>query len=67
MQGGILDIVVGFLVFFSNTNEVNYLNLLIVGYMLTQGIYRNVLSLSQSAVQQNYRVDFDYTRDNDQD
>ena len=43
MQGGILDIVVGFLVVFSPNSEVNYLNLLIVGYMLTQGLYRNVL------------------------
>ena len=43
MQGGVLDIVVGFLVVFSPSTEVNYLNLLIVGYMLTQGIYRNIL------------------------
>lgn len=43
IQGGILDIVVGFLVVFSPSSEVNYLNLLIVGYLLTQGIYRNVL------------------------
>lgn len=43
MQGGILDIVVGFLVFLSTEGETNYLNLLIVGYMLTQGIYRNIL------------------------
>ncbi|MGR9071925.1 MAG: HdeD family acid-resistance protein [Gammaproteobacteria bacterium] len=43
MQGGILDIVVGFLVLFSISDEPNSLNLLIVGYMLTQGIYRNVL------------------------
>jgi len=43
MQGGILDIVVGFLVVFSPNSEVNYLNLLIVGYMLTQGLYRNIL------------------------
>lgn len=44
MQGGILDIVVGFLVFFSsNSTEINNENLLIVGYLLTQGIYRNVL------------------------
>jgi uncharacterized membrane protein HdeD (DUF308 family) len=44
MQGGILDIVVGFLVFFSNdSTDVNNVNLLIVGYLLTQGIYRNVL------------------------
>ncbi len=43
IQGGVLDIVVGFLVVFSPQSEVNYLNLLIVGYMLTQGIYRNIL------------------------
>jgi uncharacterized membrane protein HdeD (DUF308 family) len=43
MQGGILDIVVGFLVFFSNNMTANNVNLLIVGYLLTQGIYRNVL------------------------
>ncbi len=43
LQGGILDIVVGFLVVLSPTSEVNYLNLLIVGYLITQGIYRNVL------------------------
>ena len=43
MQGGVLDIVVGFLVVFSTDVEVNYLNLLIVGYLLTQGLYRNIL------------------------
>ncbi|MDT8407581.1 MAG: hypothetical protein RQ715_10065 [Methylococcales bacterium] len=43
MQGGILDIVVGFLVVFSNNTTDNNVNLLIVGYLLTQGIYRNVL------------------------
>ncbi|MGR9047025.1 MAG: DUF308 domain-containing protein [Gammaproteobacteria bacterium] len=43
MQGGILDIVVGFLVFLSSNDQPNNLNLLIVGYLLTQGIYRNVL------------------------
>jgi len=43
LQGGILDVVVGFLVVFSSSTEVNYLNLLIVGYMLIQGIYRNIL------------------------
>jgi uncharacterized membrane protein HdeD (DUF308 family) len=43
MQGGILDVVVGFLVAFSTNDEVNYLNLLIVGYLLTQGLYRNIL------------------------
>lgn len=43
MQGGTLDVVVGFLVIFSNYDEPNNLNLLIVGYLLTQGIYRNIL------------------------
>ena len=43
IQGGVLDVVVGFLVVFSPKSEVNYLNLLIVGYLLTQGIYRNIL------------------------
>lgn len=43
IQGGVLDVVVGFLVIFSPNSEVNYLNLLIVGYLLTQGIYRNIL------------------------
>ncbi len=45
MQGGILDIVVGFLVLFSTNGDgdVNNLNLLIVGYLLTQGLYRNIL------------------------
>jgi uncharacterized membrane protein HdeD (DUF308 family) len=43
MQGGILDIVVGVLVLFSNSTTANNVNLLIVGYLLTQGIYRNVL------------------------
>lgn len=43
VQGGILDIVVGFLVFLSTDGESDYLDLLIVGYMLTQGIYRNIL------------------------
>lgn len=43
VQGGILDIVVGFLVFLSTEGESDYLDLLIVGYMLTQGIYRNIL------------------------
>ena len=43
LQGGILDVVVGFLVVFSPGNEVNYLNLLIVGYLITQGIYRIII------------------------
>ncbi|WP_428354481.1 hypothetical protein [Methyloprofundus sp.] len=43
IHGGVLDIVVGFLVVLSTDGEANNLNLLIVGYMLTQGIYRNIL------------------------
>ena len=43
MQGGILDIVVGVLVFFSTTSDADRVNLLVVGYLLTQGICRNVL------------------------
>jgi len=43
MQGGILDLVIGFLVLFSINDTPDNLNLLIVGYLLTQGIYRNVL------------------------
>lgn len=43
MQGGILDIVVGFLVVFSDNTTANNVNLMIVAYLLTQGIYRNVL------------------------
>jgi uncharacterized membrane protein HdeD (DUF308 family) len=43
MQGGILDIVLGLLLMFSTDGEANNLNLLIVGYLLTQGVYRNVL------------------------
>ena len=43
MQGGTLDVVVGFLVIFHTYDEPNDLNLLIVGYLLTQGIYRNIL------------------------
>jgi len=43
MQGGILDIVVGFLVLFSISGQPDDLHLLIVGYLLSQGIYRNIL------------------------
>jgi uncharacterized membrane protein HdeD (DUF308 family) len=43
IQGGILDIVVGCLVFLSTDGETNYINLLIVGYLITQGMYRNIL------------------------
>lgn len=43
MQGGVLDVITGILVAFSSDNAVNNLNMLIVGYLLTQGIYRNIL------------------------
>ena len=43
MQGGVLDVVVGTLVLFSINFEADNLNLLIVGYMISQGIYRNIL------------------------
>ncbi|NOQ36944.1 MAG: hypothetical protein GQ569_13815 [Methylococcaceae bacterium] len=43
MQGGILDVVVGFLVIFSLDKEPDNLILLLVGYLVSQGIYRNVL------------------------
>ncbi len=43
MQGGVLDIITGFLVLFSIGGQPENLNLLIVGYMLAQGVYRNIL------------------------
>ncbi len=43
MQGGVLDVIIGILVAFSSDNAVNNLNMLIVCYLLTQGIYRNIL------------------------
>ncbi len=43
MQGGVLDIITGFLVLFSISGQPENLNLLIVGYMLAQGVYRNIL------------------------
>jgi len=43
IQGGVLDLVVGFLVLFSIDGEPSDLHLLVVGYMVTQGIYRNIL------------------------
>ncbi len=43
MQGGILDLVFGFLMLFSINDEPANLSLLIVGYMITQGFYRNVI------------------------
>lgn len=42
MQGGVLDIVTGFLVLFSITGQSENLHLLVAGYMITQGIYRNI-------------------------
>ncbi len=43
MQGGVLDVVVGFLVLFSINGQPENLALLVVGYMISQGIYRNIL------------------------
>ncbi|MCK5477737.1 MAG: hypothetical protein KAI44_02365 [Methylococcales bacterium] len=43
MQGGVFDIVVGFLVLFSISGQPEDLHLLIVGYLIVQGIYRNIL------------------------
>lgn len=43
MQGGILDVVFGLLVLFGINEEPDNLRLLIVGYLVTQGIFRNVL------------------------
>jgi uncharacterized membrane protein HdeD (DUF308 family) len=43
IQNGILDLVVGFLVFFSSNSSANNVNLMIVAYLITQGINRNVL------------------------
>ena len=43
IQGGILDIVVGFLVLFSISGQPDDLHLLVVGYLVSQGIYRNIL------------------------
>ncbi len=43
MQGGVLDIVTGILVLFGISGQPENLHLLIVGYLVTQGIYRNVL------------------------
>ncbi len=50
MQGGIIDLVTGFLVLFSINDEPENLSLLVVGYLITQGIFRNVL-LSVAEVQ----------------
>jgi len=43
MQGGVLDVFVGLLVLFSINGEPKDLVLLVSGYMLTQGVLRNVL------------------------
>ncbi len=43
MQGGVLDIIVGVLVLFGINGEPENMSLLIVGYMISQGIYRNIL------------------------
>jgi uncharacterized membrane protein HdeD (DUF308 family) len=43
MQGGILDIVIGFLVLFSINDKPENLTLLIVGYLFVQGLFRNIL------------------------
>jgi len=43
MQGGVLDVITGILVAFSSDNAINNLNMLVVCYLLTQGIYRNIL------------------------
>jgi uncharacterized membrane protein HdeD (DUF308 family) len=43
MQGGVLDIVVGILVLFGINGHPDELHLLIVGYMVSQGIYRNII------------------------
>ena len=42
MQSGIMDVVVGFILLFSN-DVINSVNLLIVCYLFTQGLYRNLL------------------------
>ena len=43
-QGGILDTVVGFLVFSSIGKDPAFLVLLISGYLMTQGLFRFILS-----------------------
>ena len=43
MQGGVLDVITGIIVVLSSDDAVNNLNMLIVGYLLTQGVYRNIL------------------------
>ncbi len=43
MQGGVMDIVVGVLILFAVNGVPEDLHLLIVGYLVSQGIYRNIL------------------------
>jgi len=43
IQSGVMDIVVGFLVLFSVGDAPENVSLLIVGYMIIQGIYRNII------------------------
>lgn len=43
MQGGVLDFIVGIIVLFSSNDDVSNLNLLVVAYLIAQGIYRNIL------------------------
>ncbi len=43
MQGGVLDIVVGSLILFSIGDEPTRLSFLIAGYLITQGLLRNIL------------------------
>ncbi len=43
MQGGVLDVVVGLLVLFAVNGIPEDLHLLLVGYLVTQGIYRNII------------------------
>ena len=49
MQIGLWDMIVALLVIFSTNDEPNNMNLLIVGYLLMQGIQRNLL-LSASKI-----------------
>lgn len=43
MQGGVLDLVTGFLILAGITGQAESLHLLIVAYLLVQGVYRNIL------------------------
>jgi uncharacterized membrane protein HdeD (DUF308 family) len=46
MQGGVLDIIVGTFVLFSISGEPRDLILLVAGYLLTQGVLRNILLMT---------------------